>query len=141
MSGILQPTEGTPSQDYLWPQGADLEIPMIYESGPDGAETPENLSDATLRMDLVTPTGVQVYTFNTAEQPDPDEVTLGTAGEISIVVPRALTLPGGEVYAHLTATPPIIDFNFDIFLRKANGLQEKLLRGKVTVERSYTLWE
>lgn len=143
MSGILQPSTGTPTQDYLWPQGADLVIPMIYESGPDGAETPENLVGGSLRMDIVTPDGTSVYTFNTddADPATADEATLGAAGEITIVVPRSLTLPpSGAVYMHLTANPPVITFNYDIFLRKADGKQEKLLRGAITIERSHTLW-
>lgn len=138
--------------NYNWEQGEDLTLLMVYKQGLPGAETPVNLTGYSLRMDIVTPTGERRFTFNSdaiadvdpvvaGSQADPSiEATLGTDGTISITIPRTLTLPGGELYDDITANPPMLTFNYDVFLRDTNNKQKKLLKGQITVERSYTLW-
>lgn len=129
----------TPTHNYVWPQGEDLVVSLVYKEGPEGSEVPINLTGYTVRMDIVHPTtGAAIFTFNTIEQTDPDEVVVGTDGSINITVPRTLTLPpDGDVYELM---PGVTVFNYDVFLRNPSGKQKKLLRGTVTIEPSYTLW-
>lgn len=138
--------------NVTWPQGEDLTFPLIYKEGPAGAQVAVDLTGYSVRMDLVTMTGQRIYTFNSNDiadvdpvaagaQPDTNkEAVLGTDGSINISIPRSLTLPGGVVYDLLVATPPVEILSYDIFLRRPNTKQFKILRGTVTVERSHTLW-
>lgn len=148
-------------QNYTWDQGADLEVDLIYKEGAT-VETAVAIDLSTgysVRMDIVVPaTKERIYTFNSAAIADvdpiavgaqPDSVIEGTlssgAGStpnVSIVVPRALTLPTtGPVYLKMTAVPAVIVFNYDIFLRNTGtDKQAKILKGTITIEESYTLW-
>jgi hypothetical protein len=149
----------TQTANFVWPQGEDLPIELIYKEGADLASAVvKNLSTGySLRMDIVVPvTKERVYTFNTAALADvdpgvpttPDNTIEGTltsgAGDtanINILVPRSLTLPGGAVHAKMTAGQPILLFNYDVFLRNTVAdRQAKILKGTITVEESYTLW-
>jgi len=145
--------------NFTWGQGEDLSIQLIYKEGPVGSETVVDLSSGyELRMDIVIPTtGERVYTFNTAALADVDPILVGNQPDavvegalssgsggtpnINISVPRSLTLPGGSVYAEMTAVPPVMAFNYDIFLRNTvSNKQVKILTGVVTIEVSSTLW-
>jgi hypothetical protein len=141
------------THNYTWAQGEDLTIEMVYSTGPEGAETPQDLSAYSARMDIVGLDGVRRYTLNSDPITDVDPilvgdqadavteiVTLSVDGEIGIEVPRSLTLPGGALYADITANPPLLTFNYDVFLRDASNKQKKILKGTITVEKSYTLW-
>lgn len=145
--------------NFTWDQGDDLTIELIYREGPT-AETAlvVDLSvNYALRMDVVNPsTKERLYTFNTAEIADvdpgagtvPDNTLEGTLSSgaggtpnISITVPRSLTLPGGALHAQMTAVPPLMSFNYDIFLRDTGvDKQVKILEGVITVKESNTLW-
>jgi hypothetical protein len=138
----------------VWQQGEDLAIQMIYEEGPDvSSTTPVNLTGYSLRMDIKTDTGLRLTTFNSqalqdvdpiavGDQADPTtEATLGTAGQINIVVSRIHTLPpGGAIYQQMASPTPKTVFQYDIFLRNTLDKQIKILQGTITVERSVTLW-
>jgi hypothetical protein len=128
---------------YTWAQGEDLVLAMLYKIGlPDQEPQPVDLTTYSLRMDIVTPTGQKRYTFN-SDAIVGDSVTeavLGADGLISITIPRTLTLEGGAIFKDITATPPMLTFNYDVFLRDAAGLQRKILEGQINVERSHTLW-
>ena len=138
--------------NYTWAQGEDLVLSLVYKSGPRGAEVPVDLTGYSLRMDLALNDGTRIYTFNSDDiadvapetqgaTPDTDlEVTLGTAGEINIVVPRSVTLPGGEAFPFLDAANPVLIYNYDIFLRDTLDKQKKILMGQISVEKSVTLW-
>lgn len=141
------------THNYTWAQGEDLTIEMIYSTGPEGAETPVDLTTYSARMDIVGTDGARRYTMNSDPITDVDPETAGdqsdnvieivnlTAdGEITIEVPRTLTLPGGALYADITANPPQLVFNYDVFLRNGTNKQKKILKGTITVEKSYTLW-
>ena len=148
------------TETFTWPQGEDLTIELIYKEGPTAATAVAvDLSTGyAVRMDLVVPgTNEVIYTFNSEDIPDvdpltagsqPDTVTEGTmssgaggTANISIVVSRALTLPGGAVYQKMTEAPPVLSFNTDIFLRNTvSNRQAKILTATVNVEKSYTLW-
>lgn len=148
------------THNYTWQQGEDLILSMLYKEGPVGAEVPINLTGYDLRMDIVGPDGLRRYTFNSSEVADVDpetptlepdsttEATLGTEGQVTIAIPRALTLPTGELWADITATTPILTFQYDVFLRNVSGTpgtipvgkQKKILKGTITVEKSVTLW-
>lgn len=118
--------------------------------GSESEPEPVDLTGYSLRMDIVTPSGEWRYTFNSDEIADLDptepgsqpdavtEATLGPDGSIEIVVSRALTLPGGELYEDITNNQ--LTFNYDIFLRNTGGKQKKVLKGTINVEKSYTLW-
>lgn len=137
--------------NWTWQEGEDLAMSLIYNEGPDGSEQPVDLTGYQLRMDVVS-AGIRVFTFNSDDITPPDEAvdvvgpadneaTLGADGSINIKVPRFLTLPGGAVGLLLPAGgADSLLLNYDIFLRNPNGLQSKILRGTITVERSYTLW-
>lgn len=139
--------------NYTWQQGADLTLSMVYRSGPVGEDVPVDLTGYSLRMDIVGKDGIRRFTFNSDEvadvdpttpelEPDPaTEAILGADGSINVTVPRALTLPDGELWGDITATEPSLTFNYDIFLRDTTGRQKKILKGTITVEKSYTLWK
>lgn len=137
--------------NYTWGQGEDLVLSMLYKEGPVGAEVPVDLTGYSLRMDIVTPNGDRRYTFNSEDIPDVDpgagttpdtdkEAVLGADGTINITVPRSLTLPGGVLHTDITAPTPLLTFNYDVFLRNPANQQKKILKGTITVEKSYTLW-
>lgn len=141
-----------------WQQGADLVMPFIYQEGADEESlvTIDLSSGYAVRMDIVTTAGERIYTFNSADITDVDPITAGAQADavkeatltsgaggtpnINIVVPRALTLPGGVVYAELD-TSGNGTFNFDVFLRNTGSdTQAKIAKGSITVEGSHTLW-
>lgn len=129
-----------PIEDLTWQQGEDGEISMDYT---DADDAPVNLTDYNLRMDIVNDTGTKLYTFNTEDadpsvgQTEADEATLGADGSIYIVVPRGESLTGGSLFNQID-----VALHYDIFLRTPdpNGKQKKILKGTVTIEKSYTLW-
>lgn len=141
-----------PSHAFIWEQGTDLVISFVYKEGPDGEEVPINLStDYAVRMDIKTAEvgGTHLFTFNSediVETPPVDvtgsadnEATLGTAGQINIVVPRSISLDGGALWELLEANTT--GFFYDIILRKlSTDTQIKLLKGSITVNRGVTLW-
>jgi hypothetical protein len=148
-------------QPFTWAVGEDLSVDLIYKEGPDEeSATAVNLSSGySVRMDIVVPaTGERVYTFNSESLADVDPVLAGAQPDavvegvlssgaggtpnISISVPRSLTLPNGAIWAKYTGTPKVVSFNYDIFLRNtATDKQVKILKGTITVEESYTLWQ
>lgn len=143
-----------PELDVTWQQGEDLVISMVYKEGVTEATTvPVNLSGFSVRMDVRNDAGLKLYTFNShslqdwdpltaGDQPDPTtEAILNESGEIKITVSRALTLPPtGPFYQQLASPTPKSVFDYDIFLRNTQNLQTKILRGKITLEKSVTLW-
>lgn len=143
----------TNTRDYPWPQGEDLEITMVYKTGETKETvTPKNLTGYSLRMDIcihgADPATSRLVTFNSSDdagsapvdQPgtSDNEVTLGTDGTIYILAPRSLTLPGGAIYEKVKTG--FLHFDYDVFLRNPDGRQKKILKGKLTVEPSSTLW-
>ncbi|SRR6266542_3314826 len=150
----------TQTANFVWQQGEDLDIKLIYKEGPAGSEVAVDLSTGyALRMDIVVPSSdLRIYTFNSASIADVDPLTAGaqpdsvieatlTSGaggtpNITISVPHAITLPTtGEAYLQMTANPPVTVFNYDIFLRNTGtSKQTKILSGTITVQESATLW-
>jgi len=147
------------SANFIWGQGEDLTVELIYKEGAPGSEIVVDLSSGyQLRMDIVVPaTKERVYTFNSASISDIDPVADGAQpdstleGELSsgvgdtpnivISVPRALTLPGGAVYSKMTGGTPVLVFGYDIFLRHVSSdRQAKILTGTIATEESSTLW-
>jgi len=145
--------------NFTWGQGEDLSVALIYKEGATGSEAVVDLSSGySLRMDIVVPTTKErVYTFNTAAIPDVDPITSGAQADsviegvlssgaggtpnITVSVPRSLTLPGGAVYTKYTENPPVTAYNYDIFLRNTvSDKQVKILTGTITIEDSNTLW-
>jgi hypothetical protein len=134
--------------NWIWQEGEDLVMSLVYKEGPSGSEVPIDLTGYQLRMDLVKGTS-RLYTFNSddiVEVPSVDETgitdneaTLGSDGSINIIVPRSLTLGTGAVAVEFVGTESL-QLNYDVFLRSPAGLQTKILRGSITVERSYTKW-
>lgn len=144
-----------PTHAYQWEQGTDLDLKLIYRTGPDAQSMlPVDLTGYEVRMDIraTSTSGERVWTFNSADIVDVDpilvgdqadttkEVVLGVDGSITITVPRELTLPGGAVYDQITATPAITVFVYDIILRDVGGKQSKILSGTISVNASVTLW-
>lgn len=140
-----------PSQPLTWEQGTDLTISLVYKEGPPGAEVPIDLTNYAVRMDIKTTevAGTHIFTFNSediVETPPVDttgssdnEATLGSAGQINILVPRALTLVDGALYTYLNNN--VTGFFYDIILRnKTTNKQIKILKGTITVNRGVTLW-
>jgi hypothetical protein len=145
--------------NFTWAQGEDLPVALRYREGPDGSEVVVDLTTGfAVRMDIVVPaTKERVYTFNTEAIADVDPITVGAQADsvvegvlsdgaggsanIEFAVPRTITLPGGTVYAKMTATPAVKVFGYDIFLRnKTTDKQSKILTGTITIEDSNTLW-
>lgn len=147
-------------QNFTWQQGEDLIIKLKYKEGntPETAAIVDLSTGYDLRMDVVASDDkTRLYTFNTSALADvdpgagtvPDNTLEGTlssgAGDtpnIEILVPRSLTLPGGEIEARMSGANPITSFFYDVFLRNTtSGRQQKILTGTITVERSHTLWQ
>lgn len=144
-----------PTLDFVWQQGDDFVISMTYKEGPDAQSVvPVDLTGWSVRMDIKTTSGVRLYTFNSQSIQDTDPLTagdqsdavteavLGSDGTILITVPRSITLPPtGAIYQQMSSpTNPQTIFDYDIFLRSTTDKQKKILKGKVTIERSITLW-
>lgn len=140
-----------PVQNYTIEQGDDATISLVYQTGPLGAEVAPNLTSGySVRMDIRTASvsGDRVWTFNSADipgEPEADttgvadnEATLGTAGQINITVPRALSLAGGAIFDKIVANNLV--FAYDLFIRTPDGKQRKLLQGTLTYNKSVTLW-
>ncbi len=142
------------TKKYRWDQGADGEIDFVYKLGSSAEDAiPVDLTNYTLRMDIsvqgTDPAADRIWTFNSDdnagttpidETGDTDnEATLGSEGQVHIIVPRALTLAGGVIYEKMTEEFQFT-FNYDIFLRKPAGTQKKILKGTVTIDPSVTLW-
>lgn len=153
--------------NFIWPQGEDLSVELIYKEGPVGSEVvvPLTTTDYAVRMDIVSSDGTRLYTFNSESIADVDPLApsaqadavvegvlsdgSGGTPNITIIVDRALTLPGGEVYEHYSGNMTDTLF-YDVFLRNktispvgntsTTGKQVKILTGNITVEKSYTLW-
>lgn len=138
--------------NWTWQQGDDLVMSLVYKEGPEGATVAKDLTGHQLRMDIVKD-GALIYVFNSndiggnmdAVGNADNEAALNANGElgtIKITVPRSLTLPGGKVHSLLMAEDgDEVDLNYDIFLRDTTGKQHKFLKGTITVEASYTLWQ
>lgn len=132
-----------PSYDYVWQQGEDGEINLVYRSGKPAA--PVDLTGYELRMDIRNATGDLLYTFNSediVEVPSVDatgtadnEAVLGADGSINIVVPRTASLGTGPLVGEI-GNP----LQYDVFLRNAQNRQKKILRGTITLEASQTRW-
>lgn len=128
-----------PTHDFIWQQGEDGEISMIYKQN--GVAV--NLTGYELRMDVKQAgSGTVLFTFNTAdsdtggEETSGDEVAaLGATGEIHVLVPRTASLTGGQLFNYLDAA-----LSYDIFLRDSSEKQKKILKGTITIEKSTTLW-
>lgn len=146
-----------PIQNFEWEQGEDLEIAILYGTGPDTTNmTPKDLTGYSVRMDIraTDVLGERVYTFNSTDLADLDgsgpesiddttkEITPpGSDGIIRIVVPRSLTVQGGPIYDLMTdPLNPVSVFQYDIFLRDTADKQAKIMKGNITVNRSVTLW-
>jgi|SRR6478735_957188 len=141
------------TQDYEWNQGEDLVISLVYKSGPAGSPVAVDLTAYAFRMDIVGPNGKTLSVLNDEAIADTDpntagnqgdtnyEVTLGSAGQITINLSRNLTLPGGPFYPYLNANPAFVEFNYDMFLRDATNKQRKILAGTIVVSKSYTKWQ
>jgi hypothetical protein len=145
---------------FVWDQGADLLVQMIYKEGAtaETAVAVDLSSNYAVRMDIVVPsTKERIYTFNSEELADVDPLTTGAQPDsvvegvlssgasgtpnISITVPRSLTLPGGSVYEKFTGAPSVGVYNYDVFLRNTSSdKQSKILQGTITINESYTLW-
>lgn len=134
-----------PSHTYDWEQGTDLVLRFVYREGETPATAiPVNLTGYSLRMDgrAGSIIGDVVWTFSSIDDADPTtiEATLGTAGQITITLPRSLTLPGGAVYVKMNGNPSVTVFVSDIILRDLEGKQAKILSATISVKPSATLW-
>lgn len=132
--------------DFTWHQGEDLVIDITYQLNG----TPVDLTGHTVRMDIAAPgSTAPIFSFNSADFNDPaldttgtadNEATVNASGNIHIVVPRSLTLPGGAVGQLISGQNPVKTFNYDLFVRTPQNTQKKLLMGNITVEKSVTRW-
>ena len=139
--------------DFEWNQGEDYTLSLIYKSGPTGSEIPVDLTLYSLRMDIIGPDGKILSILNDEQILDTDpntagnqtdtvpyEVTMGNAGQITIVLARALTLVGGPFYRYINSNPSSLVFSYDIFLRDSTNKQRKIMYGDITVVKSVTKW-
>lgn len=136
-----------PTKNFTWQQGEDGIISIIYKVSIDGAPAVavDLSTDYAVRMDVRDDTSALLFTFNSHDIPSggvdqvgssDNEGTLGSDGEIRIVIPRSTTLTGGAFINKIGQT-----LNYDIFLRDTiNNLQKKLVKGTITIEGSYTQW-
>ena len=130
--------------NFRWGQGEDLTIELIYKEGedPKTAVAVPLGAGYDLRMDIVNPSNGLLITSLTSED---DEVILSSGEDdtpnITVYLPRALTLSGGEIYTVMLPPTNLSSFSYDIFLRNTQSdRQIKILKGTITVEDSHTLW-
>lgn len=132
------------SYNMTWEQGEDKDLNIVYKEGDPPVVV--NLTGYKVRMDVRAGTTL-VYTFNSddiVEVPSVDttgtadnEITiLGVQGEIDIVIPRAATLSGGALFAHVGTTT----LTYDVFLRNTLNKQKKILKGTININTSQTRW-
>lgn len=137
--------EDIPRYNFRWRQGDDKAINFRLEESGQG----KDLTGYKIRMDIwrmpgVTPETGPIYTVESAgvtegvADPLPAEVILNSEGYVEILLPRSLTLSGGVFFTQIAGEN--FNFVYDLFLRDQNGLQEAILKGKITLERSLTLW-
>lgn len=134
-----------PTYNYVWQQGEDGLISMVYETGT--VPAPINLTGYKLRMDVRNTAGALLYSFNSDDftdtsapgidvpGPADNEAVLGSAGQININVPRSASLSGGAFFSEITNT-----LLYDVFLRDTSNKQRKILRGTIVFEASQTRW-
>lgn len=139
--------------DFIWEQGEDLVVDILYLVDDVGVDlsAPGNavrMDIAPLLQNPASPSAA-IFSLNSEDfTSDPaldvvgdadNEVTLGAAGQIQMVVGRAATLSGGAIGDQLAAQQK--EFKYDIFLREATGsLQKKILKGRITINGSVTKW-
>jgi len=139
------------TQNYAWEQGEDAEVNLIYKekATPEATALPVDLTGYSVRMDISKASdGTRVWTFNSSDNAGAspidevgsadNEAVLNSSGEISISIPRSLTLPGGAIATAVTAG--VLVFKYDLFLRSPSNKQKKLLTGQITINPSTTLW-
>lgn len=140
-------------QNYSWGQGEDLQISLVYKSGPVGSEVAVDLTSYSLRMDIAGPDGKVLTVLNDKAITDTDPYTAGNqsdtsyevvtnsggTGGILISLSRALTLPGGVFYRYIQTG--VEDFEYDLFLRDSTGKQKKLIQGTISISKSITQWQ
>lgn len=137
--------------DFIWPQGEDLTLSILYERGNDESTlSPVDLSGQDARMDIRGSDRALLITLNSVDIEDTDpeqpgnqpdthhEITLDAFGNITVFCNRSYSLPGGGVYPYIVAGNNI--FDYDLFIRGTAGDQFQLVHGKILVTRSATLW-
>jgi hypothetical protein len=145
--------------NVTWVQGQDLDFALRYKEGADANSlvVKDLTTGYDIRMDIVDANGVRLYTFNSSDIPDVDPITVGDTPDdtteavlssgtestpnVDISVSRALTLPGGALYTGITASPPVLTYLSDVFLRDTvANKQWKIATLTIAIEKSYTLW-
>lgn len=129
-----------PEYPLSWQQGDDAEVFFYYKEGDPPAAV--NLSTYQARMDISDATSKAIISLNSNDFSGPldtpgnadNEITLGSDGRIYILIPRVLTI-NGILSSHVGE-----NLTYDLFLRTPGGLQKKILKGNVMIERSNTLW-
>lgn len=137
-----------PVHNFTWHQGEDFVVDITYTiSG-----TPVDLTGYSARMDIAPVAGgtpaAPIFVLNSDDiagiewdvpgETD-NEITLGADGKLLIKIGRDITLPTGPIGQKLSAS--VNTFGYDLFLRDAAGMQQKLLQGAIKVEKSITQWQ
>jgi len=137
-----------PTYDAVWEQGEDFVMNILYKEN----DVPFDFTDHIIRMDLAQGNNNSVvFTLNSEDVEGLDgegnpvdtagstdnEISLDANGNITIVISRALTLPGGIIGDRILTNNK---YAYDMFLRDPSGKQRKILVGSITVNKSVTLW-
>jgi len=141
--------------DFVWPQSEDLTINVLYERG-DTEDTlePANMNDWTARMDIRDKDRNFILTLNSSptvdydqetpgDQPDTNvEIYLDAYGHILIQVPGNTTMPNhpvGDLFGPNQEKKKVV-LDYDLFVKDGGNVKHQLLKGKIVVTRSATLW-
>jgi hypothetical protein len=114
-----------PNVDFIWQQGTDASIDLDYKQGDPAVGV--DLTDYQVKMTINSLDGMRTYTA--------DDAILSADGHIKIIIPRTLTIDAG-VFKNSVGQV----LRYDIILRNAAGLQNKILRGVIYYEPTETLW-
>lgn len=143
------------NQDYTWEQGEDLTLSIKYTIN----DVPID-STWKARMDIVPKTNPQtpvasLFSFN-SDDLDPteldsggnpldqtgtqdNEIVIDDTGNVTITIPRSLTLPGGVIGNKLAEGNT--QYAYDLFVRDGSDKnQTKIMAGSITVNASITRW-
>lgn len=119
---------------FRWHQGADLRLSFLYK---EGATLLDLSSGYDARMDVFTLAAPNTPVVTCTTENGRIILSKGRPN-ITVVLERALTLPGGAVHPLIAGNNT---FGFDLFLRNTfTNHQAKVIRGSLKMEKSGTQW-
>lgn len=140
------------NHDFVWEQGEDHLVTINYkQTEPEYSIMPDTHE---VRMDIAPLVagrqGEPVWSFNSSdfegsldtEGEYDNEGEIPSVNEIKIRIPHTMSLEK-TIVEGLKQTPPVKTYVYDVFVRDVSvspTIQWKILKGKITINRSVTHW-